>query len=466
MNNELFSDFSNECLSNLEKENPDINNLTIEQLDSIKKCFENRISIITGKAGTGKTKLIDTIIKISNNVNPNIKIGLTALSGMATKNISNSLKLNLNNVETINIHKLLDGNGIRRFRYNETILLNKDIIIVDECSMIDLRMFYHLFQAISTKIEKIILVGDSNQLPPISTGIVFEDLIESNIISTSKLTKNFRQNENEDLLRFANDIIENNNTYTKEDFLKIIEENKIKGINFLFNKNTDDLKEFLVSEYLTSSYENCNLKNLQIISNINTEEKDYFYSTKTINNFLKRRLCNHDLDLNEYYFKQRVLFTRNKFKKDTYLKFDIFNGDIGYICSIKDIKSEYKYLNKIYKKEVKILIDNNFIECYLSKDDRFYLKNKLNIEIKIECGFCVSVHKLQGGEYKKIIYIASGSNRPSNFHTKRTVYTALTRAKEEIIICGNKDVFLTQLTNDFVKPKTSLVEFLKDELEY
>ncbi|ASP28373.1 exodeoxyribonuclease V subunit alpha [Spiroplasma corruscae] len=431
----------------------DKNSLNLKQKEALEAFIKNNILIINGGAGTGKTTLIKSIIDLLEIEGPKFKVALTSLSAMATNNIKQKFdKLN-SGVMIKNIYKLLKSRGLSNFEFNESSKLEIDVLIIDECSMINLWLFYSLIRAIDLNTTKIILVGDKNQLPPIGIGNVFEDLIDSKVIPTVTLLDNERHKLSNNIITCANKIIVNKDELDEEYFNKIINE-EVEGIEFHF-----DLEESEVLNKIVEEHENCNFldlksKEVQVISNLNTFKKNKIFSCENLNNKLKPLICKNYNDNLIYSLFEKILITKNLYSIKTGANFDLFNGQIGYIKEIKP------YYNSIYTHEIVISLEQGDINTLYSKTKQLFFKEK-DQELFLTSAFAISLHKMQGNEFNKVIYILSGINSIDNFVTKRSLYTGFTRAKEKIIIIGKKEDFFKILKNEYKKGNGNFLELLK-----
>lgn len=173
------------------------------QIDAIKSCFEENISIITGGPGTGKTTIINTISKIY--LDNGYNISLCAPTGRAAKRIEETT-----GIEAKTIHRMLgyipsSYDDIGHFEYNEDNPLDTDVIIIDEMSMVDVVLFEKLLRGMKDN-TRLVIVGDVDQLPSVGAGNVLRDLINSKKIKYTKLVDIFRQSESSNIIVNAHKI--------------------------------------------------------------------------------------------------------------------------------------------------------------------------------------------------------------------------------------------------------------------
>jgi exodeoxyribonuclease V alpha subunit len=387
-----------------------------EQTSAIKNSILNNFLVITGGPGTGKTTIIKGICKLYqevhglSNFEMNKSLALLAPTGRASKRISENFIY-----EASTIHRFLKWNKEdNSFAINEENLSNVKIIIVDECSMIDLDLFYNLLLGLKQDI-KLIMIGDSNQLPSVGPGQIFKDIIDSNCTDVCFLNHLYRRDVLSKITVLAHDIT--NNKFDESVF------NKTKELIFI-GANPNNLKDKLFSSYLQHQKDN-----IQVLAPIYRG----LNGIDDLNNFIQKNInttTSNVLELDNFCFKEndKVIQLVNS------LDDNVFNGDIGNISSIKN-------------NEISVNFDNNFVN---------YKNMRVN---NLKLGYVISIHKSQGSEFDCVIIPVL--NRYSNMLYKKLIYTAITRAKSNLIIVGEKEAFLKAInTNYDGNRKTSLNNFL------
>ena len=398
----------------------------IVQIEAIKNSVLNNFSILTGGPGTGKTTIILAVIKIFQKIknyslvelqdeNKNI-LTLCAPTGKAAKRMTESTGFFAST-----IHKAIgwttEDENMEEFVSDKKI--KSELVIIDEASMIDVFLMHNLLKIIDSN-SKIILVGDNDQLPSIAPGNVLNDLINSNEISTVKLNRIFRQSEHSSIINISHSIKNN--------------------IPFDVLENFDD-KEFLLAskndllKVITTTYSNLleisDKEKIQILAPIYKGICGINEINKTIQDlFNKNELL---IEYGELIYKaeDRVMQLVNRPEDN------IFNGDIGYIYDIYKENGKYKII---------IDYDNNLVT---------YEKQDLN---QITLSYACSIHKAQGSEFDNIIIpFIDNYNFMLN---KNLTYTAVTRAKNKLILCGNPNVFYKSIEpNNTVTRQTALCWF-------
>lgn len=395
------------------------------QKEAIVGAFENGIEIITGGPGTGKTTIIKAIIEIYEN--NNMKVVLGAPTGRAAKRMSESTGR-----EAKTIHRLLEmgvnDDGKSYYKRGENEPLEADVIIIDEASMIDVMLMNSLLKAIKLG-TRLIIVGDVDQLPSVGAGNVLKDLIESNFIKVVRLRDIFRQGQESLIVVNAHKI--NNGE------MPVL--NRRDGDFFFENK--EDVNEILrtIIDLINRRLPNYNKKwdnfrDIQIL----TPTRKGALGVQNLNNQLQEVLnpkAKHkkEKELKEVIFREgdKVMQTKNNYSlKWVRINGDgdnegvgVFNGDMGYIESIND---EEKNITVIFDDERRVVYDYVYLD-------------------ELELAYAITIHKSQGSEFKVIITPAfMGSPFLMN---KNLLYTAITRAKELVVVVGLPKALQYMVTN-------------------
>lgn len=402
----------------------------ITQIAAIKNSINSNFSIITGGPGTGKTTIILGIIRIFqklNNLSYNDLIGednkyitLCAPTGKAAKRMSESTGFFAST-----IHKTIgwtsEDDNIIEFSSDKHIKSN--LVIIDEASMIDVFLMSNLLKVIGDK-SKIILVGDDDQLPSISPGNVLNDLIKSNKIPTIKLNKIFRQNFDSNIINLSHAIKNDINIDILENFGD--REFIISDKGDILNVINNIYKELLL---------NIPKDKIQILAPIYKTN----YGINEINKLIQQNFNNNDISIEYgdliYKIDDRVMQLVNRPEDN------IFNGDIGVISDIYKEEGKYK---------VVIDYDNNFVT---------YEKQELN---QIILAYACSIHKSQGSEFDYVIIpLIDAYNFMLN---KNLIYTAITRTKKKLIMCGNPNIFYKATdSNNLIVRNSYLKNFFEFE---
>ena len=404
--------------------------LAEKQILAVKESVNSGVLIITGGPGTGKTTTINAIIDIFENNGKSVT--LAAPTGRAAKRMSET-----SNKEAKTIHRLLEmgfsTDDDLTFFKDEEDPINSDVIIVDEVSMVDIILMYNLLRAIKLG-TRVILVGDSDQLPSVGAGNVLKDMINSNIINVVKLNEIFRQAQESMIIVNAHKINNGEPLYLNT-----------KGKDFFFirkSTNEEILNEIigLVNERLPKFYKVDKLKDIQVLSSMRKGE----LGVTNLNIELQKYLNKKEKFKVEESFSKRLFRVGDKVMqvKNNYTKKwetedqkesgeGIYNGDIGYVYHIdKD------------KKTIYILFDQTKIVSYLY--------DELD---EIDHSFCTTIHKSQGSEFPVVVLPIAWA--PPMLLSRNLLYTAVTRAKKLVVLVGDVKYLEYMIKNNRVNRRYS-----------
>ena len=409
-----------EKLESLEKKN----NIKYDDMQkkAIIKAINNNLTIITGGPGTGKTTIIKAIVSL---LKDTCKVKLDEIALLAPTGRASKKMMESTGVSASTIHKYLGWDKERNmFRVDAYHPNQEDYIIVDETSMIDTVLMSSLLKGIKRD-AKIILVGDYFQLPSVSQGQVLKDLIESEMLDVIKLNRLYRQNEDSYIINLAYEIKDKdlNEYFTnkKDDYNFIICDNDvvINNINEIVNKAISRGYDDKTIQVLAPMY-----KSINGIDNLNKSLQEIFNPSSPEKN---------EIIMSEVIYREgdKVLQLVNDPDNN------VFNGDIGYIVSINNRKTT----------EVIIDYDGNYVT---------YPRDKFN---NFRHGYAISIHKAQGSEFNMVIIPFVNSFKRMLYN--KLVYTAVTRAKNKLILVGDPNSFIYGVKNDYIdNRKTTLKELI------
>lgn len=400
--------------------------LAQKQKEAIKACLHHGVLVLTGGPGTGKTTVIKGILSILKA--QGLKIRLAAPTGRAAKRLSETT-----GQKALTIHRLLEANNLAQddnlqlgFSKDIDDQLDADVIILDEVSMVDIVLMHHFLNAVPDGC-RIILVGDTDQLPAVGPGSVLKDIIRSQKIPAIRLDEIFRQAQTSMIIQNAHII----NAGRLPDLRK-------QYSDFVFYELNDDTSiTQKILDLCTKDlpHEGFNvLKDVQVLSPMHR----FLCGVENLNLMLQEQLNpkkNQDeLKYSSQTFRvgDKVMHIRNNYQKN------VFNGDIGFIQDINNEKLTVDYFDHIVT----------------------YEKNELN---ELTLAYASSVHKSQGSEYKVVIIPLSTSHYI--MLQRNLLYTAITRAKQKVIIIGSKKALMTAVqSNRTQKRYTLLAERLAHKL--
>ena len=380
--------------------------LAENQAKAIRCALENKIMVITGGPGTGKTTIINAIIKIFSKLK--VKTLLAAPTGRAAKRMSEAT-----GHEAKTIHRLLEYSFAKGgFQKNEEKPLSCDLIILDEVSMIDTVLMHHLTKAIPT-FATVILVGDVNQLPSVGAGNVLNDIIASGVIPVVELKEIFRQARESRIIVNAHQI-NNGILPTFED--------DVPGNDFFFIQQEDPEKVLeiileLTKERIPKRFGLDPVDDIQVL----TPMHKGVVGAGNLNSELQKSLNPSQTEITRgnrnFRVNDKVMQIRNNYDKE------VFNGDIGRIVGMRPDENE-----------MTVLFDGRNVAY------EFYELDELVL------AYAVSVHKSQGSEYPAVVipvltqhYILLQRN---------LIYTAVTRGRNLVVMVGTRKALAMGVNND------------------
>lgn len=450
-----------------------------QMVAAIQSVLHN-FSIITGGPGTGKTTTVAKVLSILFTINPATSVALAAPTGKAAMRMAESLKNSTLLVDPAikNSFKNLTPNTIHRllkpipdsihFKHNVSNPLPYDVLIFDEASMIDVALFAKLLDAVSSN-TRVILLGDKNQLASVEAGSLFGDLCkalaQNNQLSPSaaefinqfipdldrkisvdyigqvnhplaehviELKRSHRFSSMSGIGKLSHAIINNNEKVLKD----FIEDNSDVSIEFdlasdesIFENFIDGYKEYILEKDISTALEKFN--KLRVLCAVR-EGADGLYS---INKMIEQYLNKHNLikSKGDFYENRPIIITRN------YKELKLYNGDIGIIR--KDSNGNLRVFFEDSEKNIRAIMP-----VYISD---------------AETVFAMTIHKSQGSEYNKVMVVLP---KKSSGHllTSELLYTAVTRAKESVIIRTTADILLE--TSQATVSRTSGINNRFDEI--
>lgn len=399
----------------------------IEQLDTIKKSLHRTISLITGKAGTGKTSIMRAIVKAY--TENQFTLTASALSAMAAQRITEATEF-----PAMTIHRTLGCKGLNEFTFNKDNHMITSVAFLDEGSMVNASLFLHWLEAIDDN-TRIIISGDHKQLPPIGFGNVFSDLIEMfDDTVVSKLVKPMRQAEKSGILVDANLIRENINPITEKLQPRIIH-GELQDMYYMFRTNRQSLFDIAVKTFM-KSVDSDGIDNVVIAV---PRRKDCLNSTNELNKTIQEKLFGDVLQSIsgfEMTFKlgAKVMQTVNDYDKN------VFNGEIGYITEIGERQNGKKKEEYCVVTYTDIFGKEKLIE---------YTKKELTA---LDLAYAMTVHKLQGAGRKIVIGIIDNTHH--QLLDNCMLYTLLTRAKKRCLLLAEPQAFLQCIRTSHNKRNT------------
>jgi len=380
------------------------------QKEALRKAVICKVMVITGGPGTGKTTLVNSIIKILEKKGQ--RIVLASPTGRAAKLLSE-----VTGREAKTIHRLLEFSPSEGgFKRNEEYPLDTDMVIIDEVYMVDILLMNHLLKAIPPT-ATLLLVGDIDQLPSVGPGNVLKDIINSGLVETIRLTDIFRQAQ-ESL------IVVNAHRINRGEFLQL-KTSPGQQNNFYFIKRREPeealniIKELCKSR-LPSAFQLDPLEDIQVMTPMHRGTVGVANLNAELQNLLNPNQISVSRGGRLFRVNDKVMQIKNNYEKET------FNGDIGRINSI-DIEEQI----------LKVKFEDRIIDYSWSDLDELVL------------AYAISIHKSQGSEYPAVVIPIL----PQHYIMlqRNLLYTAITRAKKLVVLVGSKRAVAIAIKNNKVQ---------------
>lgn len=398
------------------------NNIRYEKLqkEAISAALSKGLVILTGGPGTGKTTTLNAIISLYQKQGHTVMIA--APTGRAAKRISD-----LTGYDAKTIHRLLevefDNSGKLKFKHNESNPLNCDVLVIDEMSMVDVLLFESVLRALKLNC-KIIMVGDSDQLPPVGAGNILKDLIDSNQLTVIKLKEIFRQAQKSCIVTNAHKIVNGINPDLSQ---------KNNDFFFFQRLESDEALKMvldLCKNRLPRAYGYSPIDDIQVLCPSRKGTLGVVEVNKALQEVLNPKMV-HKREIRSFVYTFRegdkVMQTRNNYDivwtKDGEEGAGIFNGDIGRILNIN-------------KQNLEVVID---FDGRITSYDFEMLE-------QLELAYAITVHKSQGSEFEVVIMPVLGGFE--KLYYRNLLYTAVTRAKKLMILIGSQNKIFQMVGNN------------------
>ncbi len=392
------------------------------QIEAVRRAVEDKVLVITGGPGTGKTTIVKAILTIFSRLQ--VRIMLAAPTGRAAKRLGETAGL-----EAKTIHRMLEYSVQKGgFRRDEKSPLQCEVLIVDEVSMIDIVLMHHLLKAVPRG-ATLILVGDVNQLPSVGPGSVLQDIIDSGAVSVARLSEIFRQARESSIVVNAHKINRGQMPSLKasgrelDDFYFIEQEDPQEVLRIIVELIRDRIpRRFGINpvddiQVITPMH-----KGVVGAGNLNQE-------LQSVLNPGEDRIIRGG---KKFRFNDKVMQIRNNYEKE------VFNGDIGRITGI----------------------DPQFQELTIRFDNRQVLYNYNDLD-EIVLAYAVSVHKSQGSEYPAVILPLLTQHYV--LLQRNLIYTAVTRARNLVVTVGTKKALTIGIKNDRTQRRYSSLQYRLEE---
>ena len=397
--------------------------LADKQREAVETCLNNQFSVLTGGPGTGKTTIIDFITSIFLKENPSSTILLCAPTGKAARRMSESTGMS-----AYTIHKVLNisiDEDKASSRYSDATQISADMLIVDEVSMMDIYLADILTRFTDASKTKVVFIGDVDQLPSVGPGAVLYELIQSNVVPVVRLSQVYRQSNGSKIP--TNAALINNGSWSLD---------YDDSFKFIPVDTFEEAADLMIKNYM-SEVEEKGIDNVIMLTPLRKKTATCVdLLNAKIHDFVNPSTGSDEIKIGDTTFRvgDRIMQMKNTAH--------VSNGDTGEILSIKNSKEG-----------VSISIDFG--------DDKT-LEYDTNDMQNVDLAYVTTIHKSQGSEYKVVILnLMEG-------HTimlkRNLLYTAVTRAKQKVIIIGQKKAIITAVQRSFTekdKRNTLLAERLK-----
>lgn len=383
------------------------------QQAAIQKALDSKVMVLTGGPGTGKTTTTQGIIAAFKA--RHMSILLAAPTGRAAKRMTEATGM-----EAKTIHRLLEYNPMDGYKRNEENPLEGDALIVDECSMIDILLFYNLMKAIPSNM-RLILVGDIDQLPSVGAGNVLRDIIDSRQIPVVRLTRIFRQAQSSRIVMNAHAInagqFPNIKNGLDTDFFFINQEDADEMVKLIIG---------LVRDRLPKKY-GFPPKEIQVL----TPMQRGTVGAGNLNIELQNALnpTGPSLARSGYTFRQgdKVMQIRNNYDKN------VFNGDIGYITAVDT-----------NDRTLTVTFDNRLVEYDITELDEIVL------------AYAITIHKSQGSEFPVVVMPVTMKHFV--MLQRNLIYTGITRAKKICVLVGTTKALAYAIRQNTVSKRNTMLK--------
>jgi exodeoxyribonuclease V alpha subunit len=403
--------------------------LTEQQRQAVRFALTERVSVLTGGPGTGKTAVTKAIVELANAMA--WQIALASPTGRAAKHMGT-----VSGEEAKTVHRLLGYRQVQGkwiWTHNKNNAMACELLIIDESSMLDVELAYRLLDAAPSGCH-VVFIGDDNQLPSVGPGKVLADLIKSGKIPTTVLDKIHRQAEKSMIIKNAHLILHGNRPmfpprlkgefYHDSFFFEAPMDGKSEDVEWVKNSLV-----YLCQRVVPEKLQKDPFKDVQVLAPM----KEGPAGVNAFNTVLQDALNPHGkalkLGFKEFRAGDRVMVTRNN------RELDIYNGNVGIL---QDFDTDNQRMHIVFP-------------------DRELLYPFKDAKTDLQLAYCQTVHKVQGGEFPIVVFILL--KRHYVMLQRNLLYTGATRPKEKIFYIGSRQAMEMAIRNDQIKERNSFLAY-------
>jgi exodeoxyribonuclease V alpha subunit len=385
------------------------------QRDAVKQALTSRILVITGGPGVGKTTIVNAILQILRA--KKVRCALCAPTGRAAKRMFETT-----GIEARTIHRLLEARGGGSFERDESNPLECDLLVVDECSMVDLPLMHRLLRAFPSS-ASLLLVGDVDQLPSVGPGMVLRDLIDSGVVPVARLTEVFRQAAHSKIITSAHQI-------NAGKLPELPEKGSDSDFFFIERGEPDQIAETLlemVKTRIPGKFHVDPIREIQVLAPMNRGSLGIRELNARLQDTLNPQRANEPhVEKFGWQFRVRdkVIQTENNYDKD------VFNGDIG---QIRKVDPE--------QREVVVQYDNREVTYDYGELD------------EVSLAYAITIHKSQGSEFPVVVIPLA--TQQFVLLQRNLVYTGVTRGKKLVVLVGQRKALAIAVRNNRTEQRYS-----------
>lgn len=387
------------------------------QMEAVRRALTDKVLVITGGPGTGKTTLVKAICAAYQRLGG--RLALAAPTGRAAKRLSETTGL-----EAATIHRVLEFSPVNGgFQRNERRPLSADCLIVDEASMLDALLAHHLLKAVAPK-TTVIFVGDVDQLPPVGAGNVLQDIISSDAFPVVRLTEIFRQAQRSLIVVNAHRILEGSFPISGR-----TQGERLSDFYFIEKDDPEEVLRFVVelcSQRIPKRFRLDAMEDIQVLSPMHRGVA----GAQRLNEVLQRALNPKGRAVERagrvFRVGDKVMQLRNNYDKE------VFNGDLGRIHAVDE-----------ENQEIRVRIDGRLVSYDFSELD------------EITHAYAVSVHKSQGSEYPAVVVPIVTQHYV--MLQRNLLYTAVTRGRKLVVLVGSRKALAMAVKNNRVQRRYTLL---------